>query len=242
MPEPARDPAFIQLTAARLGRARCPPRAALAEQPGPQVRYGLTMTRFTVAALVLAACHAAPTVQAPPATPPSAPAPPAATGGAPCFPDRAVLDGAAVFKQLEQYGVMFQGNEPAAAPRTTFGACTVAEGKIRDAAGATLAEINCGLDILAPGIHDDLGLVLGARGQDVLARLPAGHGPLVCRANGPGQVRCNPARREDDDNEASWYVATGALPAGTDVLTGADAEAFFAPLVVIEIEMSVWCH
>lgn len=185
--------------------------------------------------IALAACHA------PPAA--TAPAPPATTAaGAPCFPDRATLDGAAAFKQLEQYGMMFQGDDPAAAPRTTFGTCTVAEGTIRDAAGTAVAEINCGLRILAPGIRDDLGLALGAHGQDVLARLPAGHGEFLCRSNGPGQVRCNPERREEDDTDASWYVAAGELPAGTDVLTGAAAEAFFAPLVLVEIEMSVWCH
>ncbi|MCE9572890.1 MAG: hypothetical protein K8W52_07015 [Deltaproteobacteria bacterium] len=197
------------------------------------------MMRSALATIALAACHAAP-----PATTPATTATTATptTAGAPCFADRAALDGAAVFKQFEQYGAMFQGDDPAAAPRTTFGTCTVAEGKIKDAAGTTVAEINCGLDILLPGIHDDLGLALGAHGQDVLARLPAGHGQLVCRSNGPGQVRCNPERREEDDTDASWYVVAGDLPAGTDVLTGAAAEAFFAPLTVVEIEMSVWCH
>lgn len=197
------------------------------------------MMRSALATIALAACHAAPSATGPSAAAPTTAAP---TTGAPCFPDRAALDGTAVFEELEQFGVMFQGDDPAAAPRTTFGTCTVADGKIKDAAGTVLAEINCGLDIFAPGIHDNLGLAVGAHGQDVLARLPADHGQLVCRSNGPGQVRCDPERREDDDTDASWYVAAGELPAGRDVLTGAAAEAFFAPLTLVEIEMSVWCH
>lgn len=198
--------------------------------------------RSALATIALAACHAAP--PAAPGAPATAPAASASTAasGAPCFADRAALDGTDVFKQLEQYGIMFQGPDPAAAPRTTFGTCTVADGKIVDAAGTTVAGINCGLDIFVPGIRDDLGLMIGAHGQDVLTRLRPGHGQLVCRSNGPGQVRCNPERGEDDDTDPSWYVVAGDLTAGTDVLTGAAAEAFFAPLVLVEIEMSVWCH
>lgn len=113
---------------------------------------------------------------------------------------------------------------------------------MKAADGTLVAELGCGVRIVVPGIRDDLGLELGtgARGQDVLDRLPKPSPPLTCWANGPDQTRCRPDRTDDSDTDASSYVVAGSF-AG-DALTGADAVAFFAPKTLVELDMSVWCH
>jgi hypothetical protein len=171
---------------------------------------------------------------------PSAPAPapvPSAAGGAPCFPDRSALDAAAVYAALDQYLPSYAADEPA--KRGTYGTCTVADGQIRTADGALVGELGCGLRILVPRIRDDLGLELGALGEDVLAKKPAPVPALRCFANGADQARCSFDRAEGEDTDATAYVVGGSPGDG---LSGDAAVAFFAPRPVVEIHFSVWCH
>lgn len=166
---------------------------------------------------------------------------PAASGAVtPCVPGPPLvaLD---MYKQLEKYAwsLYLSADEEAPAP-TTFGSCTVNKNVVRAADGTVVAELGCGVRVLSPGIVDDLGLQLGARGQDVLDRKPKPVQPLVCTANGPDQVRCHFERAADSDTDASWYVMAGRI--GDDVLTGDAATRWFSTATVVEIEVSVWCH
>lgn len=146
-----------------------------------------------------------------------------------------------LYKQLEAYSwSVYLGPDEAPPPPTTFGTCTVNRNIVRAADGTIVAELGCGVRVLAPGIVDDLGLQLGARGQDVLDRKPKPVQPLVCTANGPDQVRCRFEREPDRDTDSSWYVLAGHL--GEDVLTGEAAARWFGPARIVEIEVSVWCH
>jgi hypothetical protein len=171
------------------------------------------------------------------------PAPPTpAKASIPCFPDRtAPLEALTIYKDLEKHAMgwmMPEDERPAPEP---YGTCRVADSKITAADGTVVAELSCGVHILVPGIKDDLGFALGtgARGQDVLDRAKD-HPPLSCWANGPTQSRCRFDRREDADTDTSSYVVAGSFPG--DALTGADAEAFFAPRELVELDVSIWCH
>ena len=158
----------------------------------------------------------------------------------PCFPEAtAPLEAIDVYRRLEAHSWALYGPEEDAPPPEAFGTCTVTGGRIVAADGTPVGELGCGLRILVPGIRDDVGLELGARGQDVLDRSP-GHPPLTCFPNGPDQARCRFDRAEDTDTDSTTYVVAGAL--GEDVLAGDAALAFFAPRPVVEIGFSVWCH
>ena len=169
--------------------------------------------------------------------PARAPAP----AGPPCFPDGPPLDGRAVYERLQRHAMAAFGPEDEAPPPEPFGTCTVTRGILRAADGTAVGELGCGLRILVPGIRDDLGLELGARGQDVLDRRPAPRTRLVCHGNGPGQARCNFERADDADLDGTAYVVAvdGDL---AEPLVGPAAEAFFAPRRLVEIQLSVWCH
>ncbi len=168
-------------------------------------------------------------------------APPASR--VPCFPERTeplvALD---MYRQLEKHAMSWMMPDDERVPPEPYGTCQVASSQLRAADGTLVAELGCGVRILVPGIRDDLGLELGtgARGQDVLDRLPAPTPPLTCWANGPDQTRCRPDRADDSDTDASSYVVAGSF-AG-DALTGEEALAFFAPRPLVELDVSVWCH
>jgi hypothetical protein len=184
--------------------------------------------RMLVAVLTLAACGGAATE---PAAPAAAPKPP-------CFPDGPPLEASALYQQLERHAMSFMQPESAPPPEA-FGTCKVSGTMVRAADGTPVAELGCGVRILTRGIRDDLGLELGARGQDVIDRTPAPRPRMFCTANGPGQARCGLERTEEDDLDGTAYVVAGDVD---DVLVGADAEAFFGPKTIIEIHTSVWCH
>jgi hypothetical protein len=177
--------------------------------------------------------------------PAPAPAPIAAPATTtPCV-DGAPLEADDLYRRFEKHSWFWAaGPEDDVPPAEPFGSCTVHQGKIIAADGAVVAELGCGVRILVPGIRDDAGLELGARGAEVLRAWDAiPRGPLVCLGNGPDQTRCRFDRAsEDGDTDFTAYVVAGALPAGVDALSGADAEAFLAEREVVEISHSVWCH
>lgn len=164
---------------------------------------------------------------------------PVATTANPCFAGDPPLAARDVYQRLERHAWAFMDPD-SAPPAEPFGSCTVHRGELRAADGTLVAELDCAVRILVPGIHDELGLEIGARGGDVLARLPADRGPLVCFPNGPDQARCGAAQREDGDLNPHQYVVAGALPG--DVLEGEAAEVFFAPRDIVEIFHNAWCH
>lgn len=104
-------------------------------------------------------------------------------------------------------------------------------------AASIAAELGCGMRVLAPHIRDDLGLEIGVRGQAVLDRRKR---PLQCFGNGDGNVRCKFPREDDNATDDRWYGVAGEL--GDKVLTGDDAVRFFSPRVLIELDVSMWCH
>ncbi|MEO7097108.1 MAG: hypothetical protein ABI175_27860 [Polyangiales bacterium] len=163
-----------------------------------------------------------------------------AVSATPCFPGPPLV-ATEMFKTLEKYAwSLYLGPDEAAPPPTTYGSCTVNRNIITSAAGRTVAELGCGVRVLSPGIVDELGLQLGARGQDVLDRKAKPVPALSCMANGPDQVRCMFERRDDKDTDETWYVVAGTL--SEDVLTGPAARRYFATRSIVEMEVSVWCH
>jgi hypothetical protein len=190
------------------------------------------MIRIVLLALVLGC--GSPTKQ------PAAPVAPAPVSTTPCFPGPPLL-ASNMYTALEKYAwSLYLGEDEPAPPPTTYGTCKVDRNIVSSADGKPVAELGCGVRVLSPGIQDDLGLQLGARGQDVLDRKPKPVRPLTCMANGPDQVRCMFARAEDSDTDSTWYVVAGTL--SEDVLTGAAATRYFATRPVVEIEVSMWCH
>lgn len=167
--------------------------------------------------------------------------------GAPCFPARAGLPARELYDRLERHSWAAMDPE-AAVPAERFGGCEVDRGVVRAADGSIVAELGCGVRIMAAGITDELGLAVGARGADVVARWAGpdapGHGQLVCTGNGPAQVRCRFDRPDDGDTALTAYVVGGALDAGVDVLAGPAAEAWLGGPTrrLEEIWYSVWCH
>jgi hypothetical protein len=103
-----------------------------------------------------------------------------------------------------------------------------------------IAELGCGVRVVVPGIVDDLGLQVGARGQDVLDRKKQPLAAIACFANGPNRVRCTFARDPDMQNSASSYVVAGKL--GKDVLTGDAAKKFFAARRLVELGVNICGH
>ena len=171
------------------------------------------------------------------------PAPAAAPAGNPCFAGAPPLVADDVHKQFEKHAdFLWAGSDTGAPPPETFGTCTVHEGNIRAADGTVVAEIGCGLQINVRGIRDDLGIEIGARGADVLSAWTEPHGQMECLGNGPSQTRCRYDRAEDSDTDFTAYIVAGGLPAGSDALTGAAAERFFAEREIVQIWHSVWCH
>jgi hypothetical protein len=195
------------------------------------------MARVAVLVVTVSACasatappHAAPTAAPPPVTP--------AADIGPCgLPGP--LDAIAIYRQLERHS--WAGYDRSQrVPDERFGTCTVARSQIRASDGALVAELGCGVRVVAPGIRDTLGIEIGALGADVLARAPVGR-PLFCVGNGPGQIRCGLERAAaDDDVDPSTYVVPGDLD--DEVVRGDAAARFFAPRTVVELHANVWCH
>jgi len=157
----------------------------------------------------------------------------------PCFPDGPALRASAIYEKLETFSWSLYAAAGDIKPHGTFGSCTVAGNIVTDADGSTVAELGCGVRILTTGIVDDLGLEIGATGQDVLDRKPRPQQPLTCFPNGADQTRCMFDRPPDHDTDGTMYVVTGSLD---EPITGAKAAKHFASRTIVEIHTSVWCH
>jgi hypothetical protein len=101
--------------------------------------------------------------------------------------------------------------------------------------------------VVKRGILDDLGLQIGARGSDVLARKKQPVQPLTCMANGANQIRCMFEREPDNDTDPTSYVVAGSLPgcsadAPCEPVTGVAATELFAARELVELHVSFWCH
>jgi hypothetical protein len=191
--------------------------------------------------LSLLGCGATPTAPKAPVPNTSVKAPVTPTEN-PCFANKPAIVAAEMWKTLEKYSwSVYLSEEEQAPPPTTFGSCKVERNKVTSN-GTLVAELGCGVRVLSRGILDDLGLQIGARGQDVLDRKPKPVPGLACMANGPDQVRCHFDRAEDSDLDASWYVVSGKLGKDDDALTGNAAREFFASRTLIELDVSIWCH
>jgi hypothetical protein len=186
------------------------------------------MLRF-LSTIALAACAAS----APPASRPSA-----QRTTAPCFPEKPALRAQDIYTQLESFAESLYAGEDTPPKQGTFGTCSVERNVIFAADRSIVGELGCGVRILVPGIQDELGLEVGARGRDVLDRKKPLR-RLECIPNGPDQARCMFERAPDTDTDGTWYVVRGAL---ATTITGDEALAYFAQRPIIEIEYSVWCH
>lgn len=185
----------------------------------------------TIGVLMLAACsHSAPV-----------PTPPVPTvAGNPCFAGQPSLAASEMYRALEHYAwSLYAPADQAPPPPTTYGSCKVDRNKVTTADGKLIAELGCGVRVLTRGIHDELGLEIGSRGSDLLAKTHATQ-PLECLANGPDQVRCRFDREPDTDTDGNWYMVGGSFSG--DVLRGDDARAFLASRQILELDVSVWCH
>lgn len=191
------------------------------------------MHRFLV--LGLLACGA--TAAAPKAAKSVAPA----MTNNPCFEGKPPIVASDLWKTLEKYSwSVYLSEDEQPPPPTTYGTCKVDRNKVTKPDGTLVAELGCGVRVLVPGVQDGLGLELGAKGNDVLARKPKPQPPMTCLANGPDHVRCHFERPEGSDTDSDWYVVAGQL--GEDALTGDAARTFFASRTLTEIDVSIWCH
>jgi hypothetical protein len=184
-----------------------------------------------MAILLLASCGGPPPAVAPVPPPPIT---------APCFPDKPAIVATEMWKTLEKYSwsVYLREDEPPPPP-TTYGTCKVERNKVTAPDGSLVAELACGVRVLKRGIRDELGLEIGARGQDLLDRKGKAL-RLVCLANGLDRARCRFDRDDGNDIDATDYVVAGAI--GSAPLTGNTARAFFASRTVVELHVNVWCH
>ena len=158
----------------------------------------------------------------------------------PCFPKAASLAAVDIHKKLQRYADSIYTDADVPLPPGKFGSCTITRNILRDEDGKVVAELGCGVRVLSRGIHDQLGIGIGARGLVVIDRMPASEMVLTCLANGPDQVRCRYNRAPDSDVDQNDYAVAGSL--GEDILTGKAARSFFAPRRVVELLDNVWCH
>jgi hypothetical protein len=187
------------------------------------------------ATLTIAACT-------PAATPTATPHAPTPTG-APCFIDRPALPGVALFDELST-------GDTGGARR--LGSCTIAGSVLRDADGAAIATVDCALTTTVPGIVDDVGLGVGARGDLVLARNPGPVDRFACLPeNSVGDdadrsqlwTRCWMAVDDDGDRRFEYLVAGAPPPVPEgEILRGEPARAFFAARTVIAFRVLGDCH
>lgn len=124
-------------------------------------------------------------------------------------------------------------------PRGRFGGCAISEAVIRDASGAKVAELNCGLTVYSPGIVDHTGLGIGATGSEVMARQAKADTKLVC-VKGRGVGRCWFVPEDDAEEPLARYTVDGEPSA--DVLRGARAAVYFAPRRIIQFHQTIHCH
>jgi hypothetical protein len=174
---------------------------------------------------------------------------------APCFANRDVLVGSEIWRDLHAYAIGMSADKP---PSGTYGTCTIADGKLRDARGTLLAELHCGISVYVPGIIDHLGFEIGARGADIAAahdeslriadatyippRVRTHPPDTMCWADDTNQTRCW-IEGEGGDSAGSHYnfAATTKMP-DLGPLRGAPARHFFESHAVRSLTVRITCH
>ncbi len=161
---------------------------------------------------------------------------------APCFPKRDVLVAAEAYRDLAGYLVSIGDNGEELSPRGRYGTCTVADAKVRDARGTLVGELGCGFVAYVPGIIDELGFEVGAKGSDVANALPSDGEPL-CMANGTTQSRCWFKTSGDDDHPYLEYYFAATFTSDDGVLRGKAARKLFDSHQVVAFAVNAGdCH
>jgi hypothetical protein len=156
---------------------------------------------------------------------------------APCFANRDVLVGAEIWHDLTQYAVGMSSDDP---PRGTYGTCTIEHGQLRDARGTLLAELHCGITVYAPGIIDDLGFEIGARGSAIAAEYPTHD--MLCWGDDDTHTRCW-FQTGDGEEPGSHYIVAGVLDKDDrEPVRGAAARGFFTSRTVSHFTVRITCH
>lgn len=188
---------------------------------------------------LITACASSPPLTSPEApTPPTDSASPLA-GTIPCFPTRITpISGSEAASALKRFSHLFDDGEPG-----TWGACTVADGKVVEPGGRQVAAVHCGIEFLVPGFVDSYGLTIGVLGSEVREHAGADR-DVYCVSNGPAQTRCTlvAANQVEDEDvyESNQYMVAGELP--SDVLRSEAAWNWFADRTVISIVENMYCH
>lgn len=164
---------------------------------------------------------------------------------APCFPDRPQLSARDVHRDLEPFEDGL--NAPPRRRRGRYGRCTIADGVMRESDGRQVLFLGCGFTATAPGIVDDRGFGVGARGADILARVPRATERIAC-LNWLGdhdRTYCwfGADDEEGDSSEDEWqasYIVTGNI--GGDTVRGEAAARYFSPRTVVALQVRAECH
>jgi hypothetical protein len=162
----------------------------------------------------------------------------AATHRAPCVDDAGPLDAAEIFHALEAYANYVE-LMPGDTPRDgTWGRCAIAGGIVRNPAGDPIAELTCGITAFVPGLADERGFEVGARGADVVAAY--GDARAACQDDYEGHTECWFGAFDPDEAPVSHYIVDGPPPATT--ITDDDAREYLAARTVRAVQVRVYCH
>ena len=157
----------------------------------------------------------------------------------PCFPGPPLV-ASTVFSHVDKFGTgmhVYDGKMPL--PNGHYGSCSIKKGALWSANDELVAHINCGLSVKSPGLVDHLGLGIGARGSDVVAREQHGVKRFIC-VNQDAKSLCWFISKTQ--NEEPWvkYTVAAKLPAQS--LRGKAAATFFAKHTVSAFHVTMYCH
>jgi hypothetical protein len=167
-----------------------------------------------------------------------------ARASTPCFPaQKKPLVALEIHKKLASHVTSLHDSKDESVKAVAYGTCKLTGNELREADGSLVGELGCGMRVVRRGIADGLGIQVGAHGRDVIARKPKPLPALTCTSNGEDQAICRFATGAHSatsvDAHPDAYVVRGGLD---DVVTGADALAFFGQREIAEILVSFWCH
>ncbi len=158
---------------------------------------------------------------------------------APCFAHRDVLVGSEVWRDLAQFAISMSSEAP---PSGRYGTCTIKDGQLRDAAGALLAELHCGITIYVPGIIDERGFEVGDSTTEIATEFPAEE--AICWPDEQSHARCWFFTRDDSDGD-EWsrsHYGVDAPIAGDNPLRDDAARALFAARKLSRLTVRMSCH
>jgi len=167
-----------------------------------------------------------------------------AKASTPCFPtQKKPLVALEIHKKLENHVTSLHDSKDESLTSIAYGTCKLTGNELREADGSLVGELGCGMRVVRRGIADGLGIQVGAHGRDVIARKPKPLPALTCTSNGEGKAICRFASgahaATSVDAHPDSYIVMGGLD---EVLTGAEALAFFREREIAEILVSFWCH